>query len=276
MNTVPVSIHNHFFTADSFVETINAAYGKTRESDQGFPADFKYYIHRNHCPTYLKPLLGITYSNMAPGFLSGLNYWKQTYSELSHHLAKSYSSKDYLQDILVEKLKNYIEEIEGDTNISCKDYKEYVQKCISLNYSPQLDLRWHDQRGWGVYAKEKIYPFMFIGLYTGRVIPTSLIGLIEKVRGYQNKYIWLLSYNNLYSVDAEKYGNYTRFINHDIKNSKRICTFSIQIAQGDEWVATPHRGFIVSDKDMEGKPTFDIDEELLWNYGPNYYISNAT
>jgi len=273
---VPVSIHNTFYNTKEFINEINNGYQQTHKGKNcTFPAALQEYRYRNHCSWWVKALLALSYSDLIPSSFSGLSAWNRKFLNNNKKLADFHGVDNYLQDVLVKKLNKYLLDNDISESIICEDYRDYVQRCIYYHYIPNLDIRWNNISGWGLYAKEDIYPYMFIGLYTGSVMPTSVIGILERLRGFHNKYVWLLSYNNLYSVNAEKHGNHTRFINHDEKKTKRVGTFSLQIAKGNSIFESPHRGFIASENHQSTTPfSFNQGEEIVWDYGPNYQIKN--
>lgn len=267
---ISTTINSHRYSSDDFVEKINSKYQQNGLSGSTL---MRGYILRNECAWFLRPYLLAIYDDLNPSNFNGLNSWDAKFRDAEADLNFAHNVNSYLQDILVAELNRYLV-VEGySERAKCQTYRDYLLKCIYFNYAPSLDIRWRDDRGWGVYTKRNIYPFTFIGLYTGNIRLTTIVGLAERMRKQHNKYVWLMSYNNMISVDAEKYGNYTRFINHDEAKSDRISTFSLQIAQGSSFTAIPHRGFIASiGSSRNFGLTFEEGQELVWDYGPRYKI----
>lgn len=271
---IPVSIDNNFYDADNFVACINSEYKKISiETDKiYYPKLFHQYINRNSYSLPLKLSLGITYNRVKPAIFNGLIIWERMFLNYIKKYRKNISPNSYLENILVKKLNIFIKEKLHQQPVVCYSYRDYILSCISYNYVPKLNLSWSNQRGWGVYAKEDIHPYMFIGLYTGKIVFNFLSSIYEKIRGYRNKYLMALAYNDEYVIDGETSGNYTRFINHDDKKNDRIGTFCLQIASNDDIISIPHRGFIAKHTNDNIITSFCDGEEIVWDYGPSYYF----
>lgn len=276
-NKVPVSINQVFYSEEDFVSQINKGYEAAVSDDTAdLKALFRQYENRNYCPTWMKLLLNIKYDKISPAHSNGLNRWAEQFSENAEALAEMFDVDDYLQDVLVKDLNHFISDCSLSLEVSCSDYRDYIYQCIFYDYVPNLDIRWHKQRGWGLFAKQDIPPFTFIGLYVGNILPTAMLKFMEWFRGYHKKYVWLLSFNTFYGIDSEVKGNYTRFMNHDEENSKRITTFSLQMARDEKVWSIPNRGFIANMMSPEQpKYPFYEGEELVWNYGPRYIMSTT-
>jgi len=95
------------------------------------------------------------------------------------------------------------------------------EKWLGLRFHPHLtkpklppvSIRWIDEEfGYGVFADRYIPAHAFIGEYTGTI--RKRMPRIDKNNDYCFEYTigdWL---RNPYIIDAEKEGNFTRFINH--------------------------------------------------------------
>lgn len=69
--------------------------------------------------------------------------------------------------------------------------------------------------GLGLFAKESIKPHTFIGYYSGEWLITSeesQIDIYNKL--IDSSYLFNLKVANFSVLDAERFGNHTRFINH--------------------------------------------------------------
>lgn len=90
---------------------------------------------------------------------------------------------------------------------------------------PNVTISWIcDQKGYGVIANENIPQWKFIGEYTGIVRPRNI--LFPNVNDYCFMFPrkWL-NFRPL-TIDSEKSGNFTRFINHsDYPNLESLAIF---------------------------------------------------
>lgn len=275
---IPVSIEGKYYDENDFIDIINKKNQAVYHGKSGAKC-FKEYIERNKVSSFMRVLLFYLYDVITPQSFNGINHWQDRFNKSFSQDNSNKRSEDlnipsvtevYLQDILVSKLNNYL----CDRNkVSCKNYKEYIYSCIAANYTPKLDIRWSDEYGWGVYALENIYSFMFLGLYVGQVQQLLWLKLIDIIRGFHNKYELAFCYNEVFAINGEKKGNYTRFINHDTNGGKKISTFSLQIADNGE-IGIPHRGFIANvPKNKNSHIVFAKDEQLLWDYGKYYKLN---
>lgn len=268
LHMVPVSINQEYFDEEEFVSRINQGYqNSTNTKSTGLKPLYQEYCCRSIHPEWLKYPLRWLYDDKSPSRQNGLNQWEARFNEHAEALADEFGVEDYLRDVLVLNLNRFMAECSAGLTLSCETFKDYIYQCIFYDYAPDLDIRWHENRGWGVFAQRDLPPFTYVGLYAGNVLPTFYVSCIEFTRRFFNKYAWILSFNPRYCIDSEKRGNYTRFINHDEKDSKRLLTFSLQIANGDDPWPVPYRGFItnINSKGDASTPFFK-DDEVLWNY----------
>jgi len=270
---IPVSINDTFYTRRAFVNVINKGYrcAAAEGSKHNFRHDFRAYATRNLSRQWHKSALVIGYDGLSPSEFNGINRWQSCFDHFHSDLNHRFGVNNYLNDVLARGLNLHVKQHGVGESIQCQTYQDYIFACLKHDYAPPLDIRWSDEKGWGVYAKEDLYPFTFIGLYTGQFKFTLAAGIAERLSRQHNKYIWLMTHNTSFCVDAQHFGNYTRFINHDDHQSKRVVTFSLQIAQGKELISMPHNGFMLGyDPDRSSNIVFEAGEELVWDYGPGY------
>ncbi len=273
---IRTTINNQHLSHASFIEQINQGYARhfRKQHHSAFAARYLGYTSRNLSDRWQKPALALFYDVNSPNEFNGLNRWSSCFEHFRKELSKRFKVSDYLRDVLVKRLNQHTYDWGlSKSEITCDSYKSYIHACLRFNYVPSFDIRWIDNKGWGLVAKEALYPFMFIGLYTGQLKLSLHAGLAERFRRRHNKYIWLLTYNTAFCVDAEMYGNHTRFINHDEEGSNRVVTFSLQIANDKEKIPVPHNGFILGfDPQRPQNAVFEEEEEVVWDYGPGYHF----
>ena len=272
-SVIPVSINGSYYTRQAFVDQINKGYQSA--AFNGHQHNVGHNLHgytlRNLHQKWHKPALIIAYDELSPSEYNGINRWQSSFDYFLPELNDRFGVKNYLNDVLVRHLNQNIKRLGVDQSVYCETYKDYLFACLKCDYAPPLDIRWSKQKGWGVYARADLFPFTFIGLYTGQFKFTLAAGIAERLRRQHNKYIWLMTQNTWFCVDAQNFGNYTRFINHDDHQSKRVVTFSLQIAQGKDRVSIPHNGFMLGyNPDHATNAVFETGEEVVWDYGPAY------
>lgn len=129
----------------------------------------------------------------------------------------------------------------------------YFNKETQKGQVPKLTLKYiNDQIGFGVFAAQKIPSCTFIGEYTGIIKP----GKPAKDNYYSVRYTtWELGRKS-YMIDAEKAGNFTRFLNHSTDPNLGL--------QSIYWRGLP-RMILVSLKEIEegAQLTFDYGN-LFW------------
>lgn len=89
----------------------------------------------------------------------------------------------------------------------------YFEQEIEKGIHPSVSIRYIDaELGHGVFAEQKISPCAYVGEYTGIVQERKAKHLKDKF--YCLRYsVWEMGHRN-FVIDAEKMGNFTRFINH--------------------------------------------------------------
>ena len=98
--------------------------------------------------------------------------------------------------------------IEEENAWNCALYKKAWEK----KDIPDVALKWVNPHiGYGVFAKNDIPEFTYIGEYTGIVRPRKRV--FRDKNNYTFGYV-IGPYDTPYVIDAQKAGNFTRFLNH--------------------------------------------------------------
>jgi SET domain-containing protein len=112
--------------------------------------------------------------------------------------------------------------------------------------------------GFGVFANQRIPKGTFLGNYVGEVIPYDavgnnnyLFGMVPEVEDFHSGLV----------VDAHKYGNHTRFINHSSRPNVKAYTIEL-----DRRAET----YFEALRDIES------GEQLLFDYGPDYWVGKLS
>jgi uncharacterized protein len=131
----------------------------------------------------------------------------------------------------------------------------YYDKEIQQGIHPCMTVRWIDEEvGFGVFAAERILPCMFVGEYTGLIQERKSKHVRES--NYCIRYTSWPMGKRLHVIDAENFGNFTRFINHsDHPNISLVCTY---------WRGMPRLIFISLKEISDG-------EQLTFDYGKTFW-----
>lgn len=131
----------------------------------------------------------------------------------------------------------------------------YLDHELFHGLHPKVTLRWIDKKmGFGIFANQKIPPCSLVGEYTGYLGEMSKEEVSDK--RYCAKYaIWGVGKSRLF-IDAEKMGNFTRFINHSAKPNLAM--------QSVYWRGIPRMACIALDTIHEGT-------ELTLDYGNTFW-----
>jgi hypothetical protein len=131
----------------------------------------------------------------------------------------------------------------------------YYDKEIQKRIHPRLTVRWIDDTvGYGVFARERILPCTFLGEYTGVIQQRK--PRHEKESIYSFLYTSWQMGRRKYVVDAERMGNFTRFINHsDQPSAEALCVY---------WRGMPRMIFVSLCEIQEGA-------QIHFDYGTIYW-----
>jgi len=125
----------------------------------------------------------------------------------------------------------------------------YFDKEIQSGMHPQVSIRFiDDEVGFGVFAAQRIPSCSYVGEYTGMIQERKKKHLVDK--RYCVRYtVWEMGRRN-FVIDAEKMGNFTRFINHSVNPNLSL--------QSVYWRGMPRMIFIALKEIEEGTQfTFD-------------------
>lgn len=130
----------------------------------------------------------------------------------------------------------------------------YYDKEICKGAHPPISIQFIDQEvGYGVFADKKISPCAFVGEYSG-VIQERKPRQLKDKRHCLRYPIWEGKKN--VSIDAEKRGNFTRFINHSSKPNIGL--------QSVYWRGIPRMIFVAL-KEIR------VGAQLTFDYGPLFW-----
>jgi len=147
------------------------------------------------------------------------------------------------------------------------------EHCIKNNIRPDLAICFiNDEVGHGIFALSPIGANHLIGEYTGVVYHTSLLlkgGYYLAAMEKPMQASHLMHSNTELNIDAETYGNETRFINH--VESGRILTDSLaggltaaNCMMRSFWYKGLPRIILTATRDIK------VGEELRFDYGASY------
>lgn len=168
----------------------------------------------------------------------------------------------YFQNIktLKKVLSSCCRGVEAE-NISEKEIwlGTYYRDEILKGTSPSIYIKWiGNEKGYGVFAKKDLKRGSFIGNYSGvlRKHKKSL----DRKNGYCFEYQTGESKKTPFTVDAKYLGNHTRFINHG--SSPNLALFNAYL------MGITHI-ILMTKRDVKR------DEELTYDYGPDYWKKRA-
>lgn len=101
----------------------------------------------------------------------------------------------------------------------------YHSMHIEAQKMPPIAIKWmHAKIGYGLFSTAPLKKWQFLGEYTGILRQRSRIN--PDINDYCFMYPWAWLPIKAYTIDSEKQGNYTRFINHsDVPNCESISVF---------------------------------------------------
>ncbi len=134
----------------------------------------------------------------------------------------------------------------------------YFDKEISKGMHPPISIRHiNSEIGYGVFADKKIPPCTYVGEYSGMIQQRSPRYLKEKKHCLRYT-VWETKKN--FTVDAEKKGNFTRFINHSSKPNLGL--------QSVYWRGMSRMIFVALKEIREGA-------QLTFDYGALFWKNNS-
>jgi len=169
-----------------------------------------------------------------------------------------FESHDLLDEILAYTRKAKDDEIISSERIWMGVYYDME---IQQGTHPLMSVRWIDQNiGFGVFASERIMPCSYVGEYTGLIQERKPRHVKES--NYCIRYTSWQTGKRPHVIDAEKMGNFTRFINHsDQPNVSLVCVY---------WRGMPRLIFVSLREIPEGG-------QITFDYGKTFWKqSNQT
>lgn len=157
---------------------------------------------------------------MLKAFLKGHSEEKfYSTQDLERFLQISYTKKlIFFSERYFQKIIHQSKKAISKKQLSLKEkwLGTHFKREIDLGYEPKISIRWiNDILGYGIFAEEDIFPGSYIGEYTG------LVRKRKKFRDRKNEYCFEYTIGdwigNPFIIDAQKTGNFTRFINHSEK-----------------------------------------------------------
>jgi len=163
-----------------------------------------------------------------------------------------FQNEEVLEEILTQSKKAKSEDAIPSERIWMGIYfDEEIQK----GTHPKVSIQYiDDQVKFGVFAEKRIPPCAFVGEYTGVIQERKKKELKDKV--YSVRYaVWQMG-GRQFIIDAEKKGNFTRFINHSAKPNLGLHSVY--------WRGMPRMIFVALKEIPEGSQlTFDYGA-LFW------------
>ncbi len=204
------------------------------------PLDFAQFLNRQECLAHLKP-------HRTSQDQEDLSSFPAHFESLSHPI---FETRDALEYVLAQ-----VDKVKQDDLISSDKIWMgiYFDKEIREALYPPVKIQYLDEQlGYGVIAEQKIRPCAFVGEYTG-IIQERKSKLL-KDKEYCLRYnVWEGKKN--YCIDAERKGNFTRFINHSDKPNLGL--------QSVYWRGIPRMIFVALKEIPAGKQlTFDYGAEF--------------
>jgi len=131
----------------------------------------------------------------------------------------------------------------------------HFDKEILKEQHPKISIRFIDAKlGDGVFAEQRIPPCAFVGEYTGEVQERKIKRLKDKI--YCLRYtVWEMGGRN-FVINAEKMGNFTRFINHSSEPNL--------VLQSVYWRGMPRMIFVALKEIAAGT-------QLTFDYGAHFW-----
>lgn len=167
---------------------------------------------------------------------------------LDHLQFASYSALQWVYEKNERQLKK------GDVNKTNHWTRALLEKELRKKSLPDIYIKWINAFiGYGIFAAKDIPEYTFIGEYSG------LIKRRRRRRDLGNDYIF--GYvtgpsDTPYMIDAEKYGNFVRFINHSDEPNLT-----------SRWIISDNISHIV----LFANRFIPKDTQLTYDYGPYYW-----
>lgn len=150
--------------------------------------------------------------------------------------------------------------------LRCKDYAlvntincDFFEENLKETQAISIEIKWVNPIvGYGVFAKEGFPFFTYVGEYVG------IVRKLEIKKDALNNYLFnylIGSQGTPWVIDAEKKGNFTRFINH-----------SSQPNMGSKWLISNGMAHLI----FYANQRIRAGEQLTIDYGPHYWRNRST
>lgn len=191
------------------------------------------------------------------------SYSKQPFVSFSNPIHPELELLEYLPNPVFETQKGFEDILARTKKAKAEDQIPpekiwmgiYFEQEIEKGIHPHVSIRYIDaELGNGVFAEQKISPCSYVGEYTGIVQERKTKDLKEKF--YCLRYsVWEMGHRN-FVIDAEKMGNFTRFINHSSQPNLGM--------QSVYWRGLPRMIFVALKEISAG-------EQLTFDYGNSFW-----
>jgi hypothetical protein len=215
------------------------------------PIELARYLDKKGSASLIHPTLPIQFKSQ-PNVEIATGGHDETLEELEYLAQPIYESEAVLSHILSRTKK-------AKSNDEIPPEKIwmgiYFDKEVQSGLHPKVTLRWiDDEIGFGVFASQRVPSCAFVGEYTGVVQERRKKHLKDNY--YCVRYTTWEMGREKFVLDAEKKGNFTRFINHSSNPNLGL--------QSIYWRGLPRMVFISLREILEG-------EQLTFDYGTFFW-----
>lgn len=243
-----IALHNRTDLVDLFARDRNLLF---RRNQYGLtPLEIAEFINHKEIAEKLKPFRHVSF--LEQPFVSIEPEYRETFSSLAFLSHPIFENGENFYDILARSLKAKKEDQLPPEKIWMGIY---FDKEIQEGLHPPVSIRYIDREtGMGIFAQQRIPPCSYVGEYTGYVQERKPELLRDKT--YCVRYTaWEMGRKN-FTIDAEKGGNFTRFINHSADPNLSL--------QSVYWRGLPRMIFVAVKEIPEGG-------QLTFDYGPIFW-----
>lgn len=225
---------------------------KMRRNGQGLtPLELAQFLDRKACLPFLQPQATFPFCSQP-----NVTFPDDSFEDLEYLPYPVFENEKVFQEVLQKTKKAKLEDVILPEKIWLG---VYFDKEIQKGLHPAVSIRHVDTEvGYGVFAEQRIPPCGYLGEYTGCIQQRKPLELQDKV--YCVRYsVWNMTRKN-FTVDAEKRGNFTRFINHSANPNLGL--------QSVYWKGVPRMIFIALREILPGTQlTFDYGS-YFWKESP--------
>lgn len=225
---------------------------KMRRNGQGLtPLELALFLDRKTCLAHLHPQTSSSFRTQP-----NVSFPDELFEDLEYLSCPVFESEKVFEEVLQKTRKAKLE----DAILPEKIWLGvYFDKEIQKGLHPAVSIRHVDNEvGYGVFAEQRIPPCGYLGEYTGCIQQKA--SKLLKDKQYCVRYsVWNITRKN-FTVDAEKRGNFTRFINHSANPNLGL--------QSVYWKGIPRMIFVALQEILPGTQlTFDYGS-YFWKESP--------